>query len=86
MTTTQRTVKSAAYELLAHVDHVDEATGRNVGLPYAEILDRLRKEFPEGQTSEKCLRWYAAKMNFDGMKMPVRPRRPPRRKAKEEKA
>ena len=77
-----RTVKAAAYEHLQHVDHTDEVTGRRICLPYETILQKIMEEFPGALTSEKCLRWYSVKLNEDGVKMPVRPRRPPRRKGR----
>lgn len=77
-----RTIKQAAYGLLLAVESSDH-TGRPVGLPYDEILARLRDEFPDSETTDKCLRWYAVQLNTDGAKMPLRPRKPPKRRKKE---
>lgn len=77
-----RTIKTAAYEMLLAVDYQDHNL-RAVGFSYDEILRRLRDEFPESDTTDKCLRWYAVKLNEDGAKLPWRPRRPPKRKKKE---
>lgn len=76
-----RTIKVAAYELLLATDYEDH-TQRRVGFSYDEILRRLRAEFPECDTTDKCLRWYAVKLNEDGAKLPWRPRRPPKRRKK----
>lgn len=76
-----RTVKEAAGELLLTVTHRGEGN-RPVGLPYDEILARLRAEFPDAETTNACLRWYAVKLNqTPGVRMPVRPRRRPARQA-----
>lgn len=77
-----RTVKSAAYELLLKVDYTDH-NNRPVGLSYDVILQRLKEEFPDGETTDKCLRWYAVQLNQDNARMPWRPRRAPRKRVKE---
>lgn len=76
-----RTIKSAAYELLLQEDYKDH-TGRSVGFSYDVILDRLALEFPESNTTDKCLRWYAVQLNQDSAKMPWRPRRAPKKRVK----
>lgn len=76
-----RTIKSAAYEWLLKVDYKDHSD-RAVGFSYDHILGKLREEFSESATTDKCLRWYAVQLNLDGAKMPWRPRRAPRRKEK----
>lgn len=76
-----RTIKSAAYELLLQTDYLDH-TKRPVGHSYDVILDKLRTEFPDSSTTDKCLRWYAVQLNLDQAKMPWRPRRAPKKKAK----
>lgn len=70
----QRTIKQACVELLCVVDHYENReTGkrddgpnftncRSVGLSYAEILRRLKDEFPDCTTKAESLRWYAVKM------------------------
>lgn len=78
-----RTIKSAAYELLLQVDYKDHS-GRPVGHSYDTILASLKTEFPESETTDKCLRWYAVQLNLDGARMPWRPRRAPKRKPKTE--
>ena len=78
-----RTIKSAAYELLLKVDYEDHSK-RPVGLSYDAILAKLQDEFPDSQTTDKCLRWYAVQLNLDGARMPWRPRRAPKRKPKKE--
>lgn len=76
-----RTIKSAAYELLLKTDYLDH-TQRPVGFSYDVVLDKLRDEFPESGTTDKCLRWYAVQLNLDNARMPWRPRRAPKKKAK----
>lgn len=80
----QRTIKQASYEMLLLHDQ-DDHTGRSMGLSYEEILRRLREEFPDCETTDKCLRWYAVQLNTDGAKLPGRPRKPPARRKKGEK-
>lgn len=77
-----RTIKAAAYEWLLKEDYKDHAQ-RTVGFGYDRILEELRQEFPESETTDKCLRWYAVQLNLDGARMPWRPRRAPKRKKKE---
>jgi len=76
-----RTIKAAAYEWLLKVDYLDHAQ-RSVGFGYDRILEELSKEFPDSETTDKCLRWYAVQLNLDGAKMPWRPRRAPKRRPK----
>lgn len=80
-----RTIKAAAYELLLKVDYLDHSQ-RPVGLSYDRILKELKDEFPDGTTTDKCLRWYAVQLNLDGARMPWRPRRAPKRKEKTDAA
>lgn len=77
-----RTIKQAAYEHLLSVE-VKDHTGRDIGFSYEEILGRLRDEFPDCDTTDKCLRWYAVQLNTDGAKLPWRPRKPPKRRKKD---
>ena len=74
-----RPIKSAAYSLLLEVSYREPGTDRAVGLDYDEILRRVRDEFPGCSTTDKCLRWYAVRLNEEGVKLPYRPRRSPRR-------
>jgi hypothetical protein len=78
-----RTIKSAAYEYLLQVDYLDH-TQRPVGHSYDVILAKLREEFPDSSTTDKCLRWYAVQLNLDQAKMPWRPRRAPKRKKQDD--
>ncbi len=48
--------------------------GRNWGIPYNLILAEVRRAFPDCKTTVPCLRWYAAKMNEVGTKLPQRKR------------
>ena len=76
-------VKTAILALLAHVDHYeDRATrrpvaadapgARSVGLPYREILGRVRARYPGGRASIMTIRSYARDAKQRGMAMPYR--------------
>lgn len=70
-----RTIREASEALLIEVAYVDDA-GKPVGHPYDYVLERVLEEFPEANTTVKCLRWYNTKLNSDPeVKMPVRPRK-----------
>lgn len=78
------TIKDLSTELLLTVDYEDDRTKRRVGLPYDEILRRIKKQFPQADTTDKCLRWYAVHLNREpDVRMPYRPRRrtPKKKKA-----
>lgn len=76
------TIRQVSAELLLAVAGIDEKTGRKIGLPYDDILQRVHQAFPGCETSVKCLRWYAAHMNREpGIQMPIRPRQRPEKKA-----
>lgn len=47
---------------------------RPVGVPFSEILDRVRKAFPDASTSYACLRWYGVHMRRAGAVLPRRPK------------
>jgi hypothetical protein len=56
-------LKTRAIELLRYIEPGALHIGRyTVGLPYAEIIERLREEFPEAQVSSACLRWYVSRI------------------------
>jgi len=38
---------------------------RSVGIPYDEIIRRIKDEFPEAKTTAACLRWYAVKVRVE---------------------
>jgi len=70
-----RTIREASEALLIEVAYVDDA-GKPIGHPYDYVLERVLDEFPEANTTVKCLRWYNTKLNSDPeVKMPVRPRK-----------
>lgn len=94
-----RTIRSAAIELLCKVEHFedrDEKSGpdnvvgpnkknaRSVGVPYDEIIRRIKAEFPECQTTVACLRWYSVKIRVEepGYEKLRLPQRRPRAKPK----
>lgn len=84
-------VKAAILALLVHVDHhEDRATrrpvapdapgARSVGLPYREILKRVRARYPGGRASIMTIRSYARDAKREGVALPYRrpySRRPP---------
>ena len=76
-------VKLAILTLLVHVDHYeDRATrrpvapdvpgARSVGLPYREILKRIRAQYPAGRTSIMTIRSYARDAKREGVALPYR--------------
>ena len=78
-----QTIKSIADALLTAVDYVDDA-GKPIGFTYEHVLAKVLEQFPDANTTVKCLRWYNTKLNSDpNVKMPVRPRK---RTAKVEQA
>lgn len=48
-----------------NVVEADHPNARSVGIPYLEIIDRIKQQFPEAQTSVACLRWYAVKVRAE---------------------
>ena len=69
-----RTIKDAVDELLFAADH--EKDGNPIGYPYDYVLARVLEEFPEANTTIKCIRWYNARLNANpSIRMPVRPRK-----------
>lgn len=70
-----RTIREASEELLIAVAFTDDA-GKPIGHPYDYVLERVLEEFPDANTTVKCLRWYNTKLNSDpNVRMPVRPRK-----------
>ena len=76
-------VKVAILTLLIHVDHYeDRATrrpvapdapgARSVGLPYREILKRVRMRYPAGRASIMTIRSYARDAKREGVALPYR--------------
>lgn len=69
------TIKSVSDALLTAVDYVDDA-GKPIGFTYDHVLEKVLEQFPDANTTVKCLRWYNTKLNSDpNVKMPVRPRK-----------
>lgn len=69
-----KTIREVAEALLVEV--VSNEDGKPIGHPYDYILERVLEEFPDANTTVKCLRWYNTKLNSDpSVKMPVRPRK-----------
>ncbi len=69
-----KTIREVAEALLIEVAH--EKDGKPIGHPYDYVLERVLEEFPEANTTVKCLRWYNTKLNSDpNVRMPVRPRK-----------
>jgi hypothetical protein len=54
----------------------DRSAIRSVGLPYSEVMRRLKIDFPLATTSVACLRWYCVKAREgvfgDGIALPQR--------------
>jgi hypothetical protein len=69
-----RTIREVAEALLIEVARTED--GKPIGHPYDYVLEQVLAEFPEANTTVKCLRWYNTKLNSDpNVKMPVRPRK-----------
>jgi len=69
-----KTIREVSEALLIEVSHIED--DKPIGHPYDYILDKVLEEFPEANTTVKCLRWYNTKLNSDpNVKMPVRPRK-----------
>lgn len=69
-----KTIREVAEALLIEVVKTED--GKPIGHPYDYVLDAVLEEFPEANTTVKCLRWYNTKLNSDpNVKMPVRPRK-----------
>lgn len=51
-----KTIKAFSQALLLKVDFVD-CYGRNIGLGYADILSRIKTEFPKSRTTMGALRY-----------------------------
>ena len=71
------TIVAASLKWLCHVEYYEDSTkkssednrvsanhpkARSVGLPYLEIIERIKEEFPGCDTSVACLRWYSVKV------------------------
>lgn len=70
-----QTIKSVSDALLTAIDYVDDA-GKPIGFTYDHVLAKVLEQFPDANTTVKCLRWYNTKLNSDpNVKMPVRPRK-----------
>lgn len=89
----KRSIKAAALDYMTRVDffeskkldigednrcEADDADATPVGFTYAKIIDMIKEEFPECETSVECLRWYAVRVNHgdDGYNVGPLPRRP----------
>ncbi len=95
-----RTIRAAAIELLCETvsyENRDKPVGSDnvvtkgsrhatsVGIPYDEIIRRIKAEFLDCATTVACLRWYAVKIRveehgYEGLRLP---QRRPRVKPKE---
>ena len=70
-----KTIREVSEAWLTAVDYTDDA-GKPIGYTYEHILAQVLAEFPDANTTVKCLRWYNTKLNSDpNIKMPVRPRK-----------
>lgn len=67
------TIKDRAVQLLCFVSHYEDVdlkcevdsdypAAGSVGLSYADILDKIKDEFPDCGTNISCLRWYAVQI------------------------
>ena len=74
-----RIIKQACESLLMEVTGRDK-DGFTTGHSYEEVLRRVKIEFPDGNTSIKCLRWYVTHMKDQGVRMPQKRDRPVQQK------
>lgn len=86
------TIRDAALALLCQVAYYEDKnkkpspdnrvdasskTARSVGLPYSQIVEAVKTQFPGAKTSLACLRWYCVKVRvnehgFTGYTLPQR--------------
>lgn len=69
-------IRVVAEELLMRVVDHDEDK-RPLGMPYADVLAEIHRQFPDSSTSVACLRWYAVRMRERNLRVPNRPRARP---------
>ena len=70
----KKTIREVAEALLIEVASNED--GKPIGHSYDYVLGKVLAEFPEANTTVKCLRWYNTKLNSNpNVKMPVRPRK-----------
>lgn len=69
-------IRVVAEELLMRVVDHDEDK-RPLGMPYADVLAEIHRQFPGSSTSVACLRWYAVRMRERNLRVPNRPRARP---------
>ena len=99
----KRTIKSAALEHLGEIAYYedrnakygddnrvepDHPNAQSVGIPYAEVIERIKYEFDGAETSVSCLRWYAVKVRGgdQGYEHATLPQRRPRAKVAKKEA
>ena len=69
-----KTIRSVSEALLIEVVRTED--GKPIGRSYDDVLEKVLAEFPDANTTVKCLRWYNTKLNSDtNVRMPVRPRK-----------
>jgi len=56
-----KTLKSSPENVVAE----DHPNARSVGIPYLEIIERIKGQFDGAKTSVACLRWYAVKIRAE---------------------
>jgi Asp-tRNA(Asn)/Glu-tRNA(Gln) amidotransferase C subunit len=75
--TREDTIRQVAEELLQQSNPV---------LTYSEVLEEVRQQHPEANTTRSSLRWYAARMRKDGAHLPTRPLDVPKRRTGTERS
>ncbi len=71
-------IRAVAEEMLLEVVGLDE-NKRKVGVPYEDIIAKIKAQFPEAKTTVACLRWYAVHMRERDVLPPNRPRATPKK-------
>ncbi|QNN99777.1 hypothetical protein P67b_00018 [Ruegeria phage Tedan] len=74
------TIRERSLQLLCVVDYYEDKTkksdpenrvtadhrnARSVGIPYTQVIETIKSEFPDANTSVACLRWYAVKVRAE---------------------
>lgn len=68
------TIRARVEELLTEVVETDEASGSRLGVPYDEVVLRLRATHPHARTTARTLAWHASDLRSRGVDVPLRPR------------
>lgn len=68
----EKSIRKSAHEMLVQVNYVD-IYGRNIGYSYAEILAKIKEQFPDAKTSHDSLRKMVYELD-SAVRVPARKR------------